>query len=111
MSMTEETYCVVYSPAAKEDIHSIYTYIAYELLAEQTAKNQINRIRETIHGLDILPERYEVVDWEPWISMGMRKVPVDNYVVYYMVDKGSRIVTIVRIFYSGRDVQSIIQEI
>lgn len=101
-------YQIVYSPAALDDLDSIYSYIAYELMAEQAAKNQANRIRKEIRSLDTFPGRHVKVGWEPWASAGMHKVPVDNFVVYYLVDTDAMLVTIVRIFYSGRDVESLI---
>ena len=107
--MTEE-YQVIYSPAALDDLRNIFTYIAYELLAGQAAQNQTARIRREIRKLDLFPEKHEQVDWEPWASMGMRKMPVDNYVVYYTVDNETKTVTVVRIFYGGRDVEHIIQD-
>ena len=39
----------------------------------------------------------------------MRYLPVDNYIVYYLVDNNKGTVSIVRIFYGGRDVEHIIQ--
>ena len=41
--------------------------------------------------------------------MGVRFLPVDNYTVYYLVDTAQKAVEIVRIFYSGRDVERILQ--
>ena len=38
----------------------------------------------------------------------MRQVAVDNYVAYYLVDNDIRTVTVVRIFYGGRDIQNLI---
>lgn len=35
-------------------------------------------------------------------------MPVDNFIVYYLVDYEKRIVTVVRIFYGGCDIESII---
>ena len=58
-----------------------------------------------------MPERYERVDWEPWYSQGVRKVPVDNYIVYYLVNGEDLSVEIVRLFYGGRDVEGIVGEI
>ncbi len=107
--MTEE-YQVIYSAAALDDLRSIFTYIAYELLAGRAAQNQIARIRREIRKLDLFPEKHERVDWEPWTSMGVRKMPVDNYVVYYMVGNETKTVTIVRIFHGGRDVEHIIKD-
>lgn len=107
MSETNELFKVVYSPEAQEDVRSIYMYIAFELLAEQAACNQIQK---KIHSLDTLPKRYEKVEWEPWVSMGMRKVTVDNYVIFYLVDDNNRLVIINRVFYRGRDIQRMLQK-
>ncbi len=38
----------------------------------------------------------------------MRKIPVSNYTVFYKVDSSELSVTIVRIIYSGRDIEYII---
>ena len=38
----------------------------------------------------------------------MHRVPVDNFVVYYAIDDKSRTVTVIRIFYGGRDAEGII---
>lgn len=100
---------ITYSPAALDDLRSIFSYIAYELLATQAATNQTKRIRKHIRSLDTMPGRYGKVEWEPWASMNMHKLPVDNYIVFYLIDEEKMMVTIVRIFYSGRDIESIIQ--
>ena len=102
-----DSYSVVYSPEALNDLKDIYAYIAQELLAPDTALNQVNRIRKEIRSLDFMPSRYALVDWETWKSMGMHKVPVDNFVVFYTVDSNSMIVVIIRIVYGGRDIESI----
>ena len=106
-----DTYKVVYSAAAQDDIRAIYTYIAYELDAKQTAHDQVNRIRSLVRKLNKMPERHSAVDWEPWASLDMRKVPVDNYVVFYLVDKTHKVVTVVRGFYGGSDIEGIMREV
>ena len=104
-----DTYSIIYSSEAKDDLREIYSYIAYDLQAPETAEGQVNRIRKEIRSLDFMPSRYAVVDWEPWKSMGMHRIPVDNFVVYYTVNDGSPTVTVIRIFYGGRDIEDIIQ--
>ena len=101
------TYSVIYSPEARNDIKEIYSYIAFELLVPDTAEGQVNRIRKTIHSLDFMPSRNPIVDWEPWKSMGMHKVLVDNYVVFYIISDDTFTVTIIRIVYGGHDFQNI----
>lgn len=99
---------MTYSPAARDDLREIYTYIAFQLKVRQTASNQVSRIGKEIRTLDRVPERFPLVDWEPWLSMAMRKVSVGNYVVFYRVDKEAQTVTVIRIFYGGRNIEGIV---
>lgn len=61
-----DSYNVIYSPEALEDLKDIYAYIAYELQVPDTAKNQVNRIRKEVRSLDFMSLRYTIVDWETW---------------------------------------------
>ena len=103
------TYQIIYSPESLDDLRAIYSYIAFEKPAPQNAEGQVNRIRQSIRSLDLFPEGHATVEWEPWASMGMRFLPVDNFSVYYLVDNDEGKVSIVHIFYSGCDVEHIIQ--
>lgn len=100
-------YSVIYSPKATEDLKEIYSYIAFTLLAPDTAKSQVDRIRKKIRSLDFIPSRNPLVDWEPWKSMGMHKVPIDNFVIFYTVDESPPAVTVIRIVYGRRDIENI----
>ena len=103
-------YRVQYSAEALEDLRSIYQYIANELQAPQAAKGQVDRIRRMVRSLSLTPTRFAAVEWEPWASMGMRKVPVDHYLVFYLVENADLTVTVVRIFFGGRNVEEMIKE-
>ena len=76
---------VAYTPAAKDDLKSIYSYIAFQMKEKVIAQNIVNRIRKEIKALDSSPERYTAVDWQPWSDIGMRKFSVGNYIVFYYV--------------------------
>ncbi len=39
-------------------------------------------------------------------SRGLRVMPVDNYLVFYIPDKEAGLVTVIRVMYSGRDVEA-----
>lgn len=43
-----DTYSIIYSSEAKDDLREIYSYIAYDLQAPETAEGQVNRIRKEI---------------------------------------------------------------
>ena len=105
-----DTYSVVYSPAARDDLFGVYSYIVTELLEPEIAAKQTDRIRKAIRNLEHLPLRHAHVNWEPWLSMGMRKLIVDHYTVFYLVHEPTCEVRIVRIVYSGRDLKSILND-
>ncbi|EFH72094.1 cytotoxic translational repressor of toxin-antitoxin stability system [Gardnerella vaginalis 5-1] len=42
--------------------------------------------------------------------MGIRRVSVDNYTVFYQVDENQMTVTVIRIFYSGRNIENIVND-
>lgn len=103
-------YSIIYSPKAKDDLKEIYSYIAFTLLVPDTAKKQVNKIRKTIRSLNFMPARNPIVDWEPWKSMGMHKIPIDNFIIFYTVNNINFVVTIIRIVYSGRDIANTISD-
>ena len=103
-----DSYKVGYSADALDDLREIYAYIANELFVPGIAVAQLGRIRKEVRSLDFMPARYTLVEWEPWHSMKMHQLPVDNFIVYYLVDDEKRAVTVVRVFYGGRDVEGII---
>ena len=98
------SYEVRMSNQANYDIKSIYEYIAFELLSPENAVGQIFRLEESILNLDTLPERFKEYDKEPWKSRGLRIMPVDNYLVFYIPDKEKRQVVVIRVMYAGRNV-------
>ena len=101
---------VVYSNAAGSDLTDIYAYIAYSLPAPENAADQAERIMQAVERLSTLPMRHEVYPEEPWKSMGLRYMNVDNYCIFYFPDAQKGEVEIVRIMYSGRDKTAALRE-
>ena len=99
------TFDVSYSAEARQDLRDIYGYIAYELLVPETATGQIQRIIRAIRSLEQMPMRHRLYVEEPWHSQGLRVLPVDNYLVFYLPDETSATVSILRIMYGGRDIE------
>lgn len=91
---------------ADKDIRKIYEYIAYELQSPENASGQLERIEQCIMNLDSMPERFRIYNKEPWKSRGLHIVPVDNYCVFYIVNNGNMTVSIMRVMYGGRDIDS-----
>nr|WP_177295974.1 type II toxin-antitoxin system RelE/ParE family toxin [uncultured Blautia sp.] len=101
---------VVYSSEARQDLRDIYEYIAYELLEPDTAAGQTNRIMKAARSLEQMPMRHRLYEEDPWHSQGLRFLPVDNYLIFYLPDETNNIVNIIRIMYGGRDVKRQLSE-
>ena len=101
---------IVYTFKARQDLKDIYEYIAHTLLAPDAAKNTTNKIIEIIRSLETMPERNPLYKDEPWHSQGLRFVPVNNYLVFYMVNTSTDTVSIVRIMYGARDIAKQLEE-
>lgn len=99
-------YEVTTTDQADSDLRGIYEYIAFELLSPDNAVRQLDRLEVNIIGLESFPEKHRVYEEEPWKSRGLRVMPVDNYLVFYIPDKNAELVTVIRVMYSGRDVDN-----
>ncbi len=82
---------------ASSDFAEIYNYIFYVLKAPQAAERLSDKIIEMIDALSDFPKIY------PTAENGIRKMPVDNYLVFYELNESQRIISITRIVYGGTD--------
>ncbi len=96
-------YEVEVSQQADSDLRGIFEYIAFELQSPKNAYGQLDRLEKQILSLNTMPERYRRYEKEPWKSLGLRVLPVDNYVVLYIPDCDKKVVTILRVMYARRD--------
>ena len=104
-------YRIVLTDQADSDLRSIYEYIACVLLEPGIAAGQLDRIEKGILSLDVMPERYCVFGKEPWQSRGLRKMPVDNYIVFYIPKLKEKLVYVIRVMYGGRNIEEQLRRI
>ncbi len=97
------TFEVRLSDQAKQDLGDIYDYIALDLQNPLAAEGLLSRLEKAILKLDEMPERYRAYEKEPWHSRGLRVMPVEHYIVYYIPDTNRCVINIVRVLYGGRD--------
>jgi toxin ParE1/3/4 len=95
-----------YTKGADRDLSDIYEYISERLLAPETAAKLINRILDATDALNYMPMRHRRYDKEPFRSQGVRVMSVDNYIVLYLPNERTRVVSIIRVIYSGRNIDS-----
>ncbi len=99
----KKRYKVLMTEPATGDLLATARYIAKELKEPAAAKNLVEKIREAVMSLSEMPIRHALVTEERLAFLGIRKLPVDNYIVLYVVSETDTVVTVVRILYSRRD--------
>lgn len=107
------SYEIHLSKMAQSELNEIFSYIAFQipqLSSLQNAEQQIARLEKGILELREFPLRYRLYTEEPWHSMGIHIMPIDNYLVYYRVDVGTKIVYIYHILYNRRNIKEILSE-
>ena len=99
--MTE--YKIVIEQTAENDLLGILSYISDTLHEPSIAMKIYGLIKKEILTLNRMPFRFEVVNEEPYRSMGVRRIPVENYTAFYIVDENEKTVHIFRIIYNRRE--------
>jgi len=97
---------VSYTEHAENDLRNIYEYIAFILLEPVVATKQTRRIMDAVANLDQLPLRFQIYDKAPWNSKGVRVLPVDNFLAFYLPVEKTNSVVVIRVMYGGRDIDT-----
>ena len=99
----ERIYQVKITRQAQAQIREIIDYIKYELCATDAADKLVEMMHSKIKSLQKQPERFRLIEEEPCKSMGVRKVAVKHFLVYYWVDEENRKVQVIAVIYEKRD--------
>ena len=65
-----EIYEVKITKQAQEQLEEIFGYISYELLAPDASNTLLDKMEDSIMKLSSFPERFQLVDEEPWANGG-----------------------------------------
>lgn len=103
-----EEYKVQITDEALKDTGELYRYILLTLHSPGNAIGQYNRITDEILTLNKFPNRCRLVDFEPERSQGLRRMLVDNFSVFYIVQGKQVIVT--SVLYSASDIEKRLKE-
>ena len=105
--MDNEFFQVIIEPEAEDDLKNIYNYIFFVLKSKQNAVSQLSRIRDEIYKLDFMPESYHLYPKEPFHSRGLRYFKVDNFEIFYIVNKQKSEVHVLRVMQGTMDFSAV----
>lgn len=97
-------YNVKITDKALADMEAIYQYISEELKSPASAIRQYNRIADGILSLDMFPERIRIMESNDERLRDYRRLLVDNYSVFFVINDMD--VIVFRVIYSATDLES-----
>lgn len=106
--MANRNYLLKFTPAAERDLDEIYNYISTKLFAGIIAVKLMDKIENAIKRLKKFPFSCSMVSDKPLEIRGYRKLIVDNYIVFYLVNETDKQVVIMRILYGASKYQDIL---
>ena len=88
---------------AENDIKEAVKYIAEKLLNPSAAGKLLDDAEHAIFSLNDMPHRHALVKDDDLARLGFRFMPVNNYLVFYVVREEKKTVVIQRFLYGRRD--------
>ena len=107
----DSKYSYNFTEKAERDFDEILRYISFDLANPIAAQNLGRKIFEKIDIVRSFPESCAIVDNEFLSDKTVRKLLVDNYIIYYKANHDEKIITIIRIVYGKRNLDEIIKTI
>ena len=105
-----DEYEVIVTPDAENELNELDDYITFELLAPDTAVAYVAFIKSELASLSHMPNRYRLVDDEPWHSRGVRRMNAKNFAVFYIVLEDYHEVYIQNVIYQKRSIPQVLHD-
>ena len=96
---------VIY-PAAQEDMEQIFSYISEKLYNPTAAIKQIEDFENALDNVCLFPQSCPLTENEYVKDRTLRKLVVNNYIVFYRVKNEE--IQVVRVIYGMRDYAKIL---
>ena len=104
------SYNIHITATTEKDIMSAADYIEYTLKNPTAADHLLDAVTEQINSLAFMPEKSSLVDDTVLASWGIRFIIVNNYLVFYTIDKEKQVVIVVRFLYQKSNWNAILRQ-
>ena len=103
MDSRKEMYEIKFTKDCKEEIVEIYEYISKKLVAENSAKQLMGKMRNSVMNLSKFPNIYPKIEKKDKYKRQFRRMVIDNYVILYTVDENKKDIYIAHMYYGKRN--------
>jgi len=97
------TYEVQLTLHATAQIGETVSYISKVLFEPETARRWADFLQTEISSLDQMPARYPLIEKESWRAIGVHKMLIKHFMVYYFIDEEEETVWVTAVVYGCRD--------
>lgn len=104
------SYQIHITSAAMRDLNSAADHIEFVLKNPKAADDLLDEAEKQINSLSDFPEKFRLADDPILASWGIRSVIVDNYLVFYTIDKTKNLVIVVRFLYQKSNWNTILRQ-
>ena len=103
--MSKNNYTVEIYPMAEDDLDGIYKYYFEESGEESIAIKVVGELKESILGLENMPQSHPRVLERRLKKYGFRKLIFKDYIIPFLIDEDNKIVFVVRVFHGKMNYQ------
>jgi len=100
---------VEFSDQAADDLNEIIRYINDELFNPQAAERFYHAVSEKLELLREQPYIFPLYHDEKLSAEGFHFVVIGNYLMFYIIDDDTSVVSIARLLYGKRDISAIFE--
>ena len=98
--MGVKVYKIKYTYSSRDDMLSMKKYIFDNFKYKELCVNYINKLKRAIEGLKILPSGFDTIGLQ-FRGYDIYLKPYESYLLFYVVDEETRVVTILRVMHDG----------
>ncbi len=104
----ETKYGLVVYPKAAEDIESIFRYISVELENPTAAGKFIDKFYTKLENIRYFPKSMPQISNVAVKNKNLRKLVIDNYILFYNINETQRVIEVVRVLYGMMNWQNLL---
>ncbi len=100
-------YDFLFLPSARQDIREVFEYITQKLCNQKAANDLMDKLDETIDNIRQFPKSFSFHEDSELKNKSVRKVPIDNYILFYTFDEERELIKILYFKYGGKDLSKL----
>ncbi len=109
--MASDRYTYVLTESAEADIDEAFDYIANELVNPDAASAFADELEEKLEEICKTPKGGRPVHNPYRKRDDIRRIPVKNYIAYYLIDEEAAKTVVLRVIYNRRDQDKLLKSL